>query len=402
MTPRTITPTGRGYLMLDAHPTGCARVVDNMWAKVPAHPRGDGRRPTALVIGSSAGYGLAATIAGLARHGIQGVGLSFEKAPSARRTATAGWYRTIATSRLADEAGSRMTFVNADAFSDDTKTRVLDLIADTYGPLDHLIYSVASPRRTDPVTGETYASVLKPIGSACRTKTLVFDKDGTAELTEVELPPADGDDIEQTVKVMGGEDWALWIDALRNRSLLADGFSTAALSYIGSDLTSGIYRRGTIGAAKIHLEETAHHLNALLKNTSGGSAVTSVNGAAVTQSSTAIPGIALYTGLLRGVLADTMQPPVSQLTDLWDHLTGTAPLPLDERGCVRLDTWELSASVQEAVTDRWRNATSSNIHEIADLDWFREQFHQLYGFAVPGIDYGQPVEADQPWPCKET
>lgn len=403
MTERIVSPTGRGYLMLDSHPAGCTRLVEDLWASVPsAKPRTDGHRPTALVIGSSSGYGLAATIAGLARYGIRGVGLSFEKAPTARRTGTAGWYRTIATDRLAAEAGSQMTFINGDAFSTDTKTRVLDLIKNEYGPLDHLVYSVASPRRTDPITGTTYTSVLKPIGEAYRTKTLVFDKEGTAELTEVELPPADGDDVEQTVKVMGGEDWALWIDALSNRGLLADGFTTAALSYIGSELTGGIYRHGTIGAAKIHLEETARTLDTLLANTCGGSAVTSVNGAAVTQSSTAIPGIALYVGLLRGVLAEKMQPPIAQLTDLWDHLTGNTPLPVDDRGCVRLDTWELADNVQAAIADRWKNVTNDNLHESADLDWFRNEFHRLYGFAVPGIDYSRPVETDKSWPSKET
>jgi enoyl-[acyl-carrier protein] reductase/trans-2-enoyl-CoA reductase (NAD+) len=400
MTARIIRPAGRGFLLLDSHPAGCARTVEDMWDQVaPASTStGRDRRPVALVIGSSAGYGLAATVAGLARYGIRGVGLCFEKAPTQRRTGTAGWYRTIATARLSEQAGSDMVFVNADAFADTTKTEVLDLIAHRYGPVDYLVYSIAAPRRTDPATSITYASVIKPIGAAYRTKSLVFDGDGTAELKESEVSPAEGDDIEQTVKVMGGEDWSRWVDALADRELLAPGFTTVALSYIGSELTSAIYRQGTIGAAKNHLEHTARNLNTALADTCKGVAVTSVNGAAVTQSSTAIPGIALYVGLLRAVMGEAMQPPITQLVDLWDQLAGTRPLDTDEHGRIRLDSWELTEHIQTAVADRWKNATADTIGDLADLDWFRDEFRRLYGFAVPGVDYDQPTEPEQPWP----
>ncbi|MFE1960966.1 enoyl-[acyl-carrier-protein] reductase FabV [Streptomyces sp. NPDC059479] len=398
MSERVITPRNRGFLFIDSHPAGCARLVHDMWQAVPSATAAPDRAPVALVIGSSAGYGLAATIAGLARAGIRGIGVCFEKAPE-RRTGTAGWYRTAATADLARRHGRDMVFLNGDAFSDAMKEQVADLIEHRFGGrLDHLIYSVAAPRRTDPDTGVTYASVLKPIGRAYRTKTLVFDGDGAPEVRDVESPAAEGDDTAQTVAVMGGTDWERWIDHLAARGLLADGFTTAALSYIGSSLTGAIYRQGTIGAAKAHLEETARMLDERLGKFVGGRAVTSVNGAAVTQSSTAIPGIALYVGLLRGVLGDAMVPPIGQLTELWDQLTGIRPLDLDDEGRVRLDTWELDPGVQAAITDRWNAATTATITDLADLDWFRSEVLRLYGFAVPGIDYTTPVETDVPWP----
>lgn len=400
MSERVLIPRNRGFLFLDSHPAGCERLVAGMWQACPGPavaPPETG--PVALVIGSSAGYGLAATLAGLKRAGIRGIAVCFEKAPTERRTATAGWYRTAATADLARTAGRDLVFLNGDAFSDGMKDQVADLIETRFGgKLDHLIYSVAAPRRTDPDTGTTYASVLKPIGQASRTKTLVFDDQGVPEVREVETAPAEGDDVEQTIAVMGGTDWERWIDHLSARDLLAEGFSTAALSYIGSHLTEAIYRQGTIGAAKAHLEATARTLDERLAKTVGGKAVTSVNGAAVTQSSTAIPGIALYTGLLRGVLGDDMVSPIGQLAALWDQLTGVTPLDLDDEGRVRLDAWELTDAVQTAVAERWEAATTDTIADLAALDWFHAEVRRLYGFAVPGVDYAAPVETEVAWP----
>jgi enoyl-[acyl-carrier protein] reductase/trans-2-enoyl-CoA reductase (NAD+) len=397
MTERIVTPTGRGFLLLDSHPAGCAQSVAEMRAQVPALAAGQPqRRPVALVIGSSAGYGLAATVAGLVRYGIQGVGIGFERAPG-RRTATAGWYRTIATAQLAAEVGSDFTFVNADAFADTTKDEVLDLVAKRFGGLDVLIYSVAAPRRTDPRTGETYQSVIKPRGQASVTKTLEFDADGNASLREITVAPATESEVADTVRVMGGEDWARWITALSERGLVREGFRTVALSYIGSSLTSAIYREGTIGAAKEDLEQTAKTLLAQLAP-AGGAAYTSVNGAAVTQASTAIPGIALYVSLLRAVLGDGLMSPVEQSVRLWDQLTGASPLDLDDEGRIRLDRWELTDEVQSEVGRRWQTATPETIESLADIAWFRSQFRALYGFDLPGVDYDRPVETDLPWP----
>ncbi|MFF4277931.1 enoyl-[acyl-carrier-protein] reductase FabV [Streptomyces kronopolitis] len=398
MSERVITPRSRGFLFLDSHPAGCARLVEEMWRAVPAPEHAPDTAPVALVVGSSAGYGLAATIAGLARAGIRGIGVCFEKAPTERRTATAGWYRTAAIAELALRHGQEMVFLNGDAFSDAMKDQVADVLRERFGRLDHLVYSVAAPRRTDPDTGAAHTSVLKPIGEAYRTKTLVFDGAGTPEVKVVETAPAEGDDVEQTVAVMGGADWERWVDHLADRGLLADGFTTAALSYIGSPLTDGIYRQGTIGAAKSHLEATARTLDERLHKLVGGRAVTSVNGAAVTQSSTAIPGIALYVGLLRGALGEGMVPPIAQLADLWDQLTGVRPLDVDEDGRVRLDSWELNSAVQAAVTERWETATTETINHLADLEWFHAEVQRLYGFAVPGVDYTAPTDTQIPWP----
>ncbi|MEV4351350.1 bifunctional NADH-specific enoyl-ACP reductase/trans-2-enoyl-CoA reductase [Actinoplanes sp. NPDC049596] len=387
MSERVVDPSGRGFLLLDAHPTGCFESVARMRAEAGVAPEGPGEGPVALIIGATAGYGLAATVAGLVRHGIRGVGIGFER-PAGRRTATAGWYRAIATDRLARELGRDFVFRNGDAFADQTKTEILDLLAERFGGVDYLIYSVAAPRRTDPGTGVTYQSVIKPLGGVHTTRTLEFDRDGEPALREVSAEPASPDEAAATVKVMGGEDWALWVRALAGRGLLRDGFRTVALSYIGSDLTSAIYRAGTIGAAKAHLEATAVELDRL----PGVSALTSVNGAAVTQASTAIPGIALYVSLLREVLGDRLQSPVEQSVQLWDQLTGAAPFDLDEAGRIRLDRWELDRDVQARVAKRWTTT-------MGDVGWFRSQFRGLYGFDVPGVDYRRPVEVELPWPA---
>ncbi|GAA1571541.1 MULTISPECIES: enoyl-[acyl-carrier-protein] reductase FabV [Kribbella] len=399
MSARVVKPVGRGFLFLDSHPAGCARVVRDMAAEVAGPTGGEpAERRTALVIGSSSGYGLATTIAGLARYGIDGVGVCFEKAATARRTATAGWYRTAETAALAAELGRSWSFVNADAFADTTKDEVLDLVAAKLGRIDHLIYSVAAPRRTDPRTGETYQSVLKAIGSPHSTKSLAFE-DGEPVLQEaVPIEVANDDEIAQTVKVMGGEDWTRWVAALQERDLLNSGFNTVALTYIGSELTGPLYRQGSIGAAKADLEQTALKLAA-----DGVTAMTSVNGAAVTQASSAIPGIGLYVSLLHNVLgaadvAPDWQTPIEQSAALWGQLTGAVPLDLDEAGRIRLDRWELAHEVQEAVRASWQSATRDNLTKLADTDWFFAEVRRLYGFDVQDVDYDAETEVDVAWP----
>jgi enoyl-[acyl-carrier protein] reductase/trans-2-enoyl-CoA reductase (NAD+) len=405
MTERIITPRGRGFLLLDAHPGGCAADVASLRAELPPGPLGRGARPVALVIGSSAGYGLAATVAGLASHGISGAGVCLERPPGQRRTGTAGWYRTIASAAIAAQVGSDFTFVNADAFADATKDAVLDLIGRRFGGLDYLIYSVAAPRRTDSRTGATYHSVIKPLGAGLRTKTLSLDGAGSdggldgsaARLREISLEPATAAETAETVQVMGGEDWARWLDAVLALGLARPGFGTVALTYIGSGLTAAIYRDGTIGAAKKHLEDTAAALDARLRG-SGGSARTSVNGAAVTQSSTAIPGIGLYLAILRSVLGERMRTPAQQSASLWDQLTGAVPADLDEQGRIRLDRWELADDMQREVARRWAACESASLDGLADVGWFAGQVLRLYGFGVPGVDYTRSAEPDLPWP----
>lgn len=392
-----ITPFRRGFLLLDSHPAGCAQAVRDLAAAIPGPPDGGhGRRPVALVIGSSAGYGLAATIAGLVRYGINGIGVCFEKEPG-RRTGTAGWYRTAATADVAAATESDFRFINGDAFADATKDKVASALAQHYGPLDYLIYSVAAPRRTDPDTGITYLSVLKPLGQPAATRTLSFTPDGDLILSETVIEPATEEEKAATVAVMGGADWQRWITALAAKGLLAEGFRTVALTYVGSELTAPIYRSGTIGAAKLDLEATAGRIAASLTAV-GGQAWPCVNGAAVTQASTHIPGIGLYLSLLRGVLGSGIQGPARQSVQLWDQLAGHAPLDLDDAGRIRLDRWEFDPQVQAEVTSRWHAATQDTIGSLADIDWFRSQFRALYGFDIPGIDYAAEVETDVPWP----
>ncbi|WP_432939432.1 trans-2-enoyl-CoA reductase family protein [Kribbella sp. CA-253562] len=393
MTERLIKPVGRGFLFLDSHPAGCERLVQDLTAQVEA--RTADQNPVALVIGSSSGYGLAATIAGLARYGINGVGVSFEKAATARRTASAGWYRTAATAQYAEQNGRKFHFLNADAFADTTKDDVLDLVEREFGGVDYLVYSVAAPRRVDPRTGTTYQSALKTIGAPYTTKSIAFE-DGNPVLTEASLDVATDDEIAETVQVMGGEDWTRWVDALTERKLVNDGFSTVALTYIGSELTGPIYRQGSIGAAKAHLEQTAKTLS----ERDGVRAFTSVNGAAVTQASSAIPGIGLYVSLLHKVLGEKMQTPIQQSIALWDQLTGETAPDLDEDGRLRLDRWELDPAVQDAVKQQWDAVTQDNIATVADAAWFHSEVRRLYGFDVDGVDYDQPTEVDVEWPAK--
>ncbi|MFD7016088.1 phosphopantetheine-binding protein [Streptomyces sp. NPDC059928] len=397
MSLKQITPKQRGYLIVNSHPAGCAASVKRLWQDIEPAPPG-GRAPVALILGSSAGYGLAILLAGLRRHGIRGVGVAYEAPETERRTASAGWYRTATTADLAASAGRDFTFVNADAFANSTRTEVLDLLSERYGPVDYLVYSLASPRRTDPGTGTVHHSVIKPLGQPYTSPSLVFD-DGTAAISGVDLPAASDIEREDTVKVMGGEDWNLWVQALADRSLLADDFTTVALSYVGSEITAPVYRQGTIGAAKEHLEQTAHDLNASVL-AGRGRAHTVVAGAAVTQASTAIPSIALYTSMLRNVLgADGWRTTAEQAVDLWDQLAGARPLVLDSKDRIRLDGWELDEGVQDKVRQLWSDPAAALAADSAGPTWFYGQFRELYGWDVADIDYAVPVETSVPWPA---
>ncbi|MGW6685429.1 enoyl-[acyl-carrier-protein] reductase FabV [Streptomyces sp. NPDC054961] len=395
MSLREIKPGNRGYLYVNSHPTGCAAVVDRMWRQAP-DPSGDRPGPVALVIGSSAGYGLAATLVGLRAHRMRGLGIAFEAAGTERRTAGAGWYRTARTAELAAEAGADFTFLNGDAFSDGVKKEALGHLAARFGKVDLLIYSVAAPRRTDPSTGEVHHSVIKPLGTDYRAKTLVFE-DGVPQIGALHLRAADEAERDATVRVMGGADWQRWIDALRSEDLLADGFRTVALSYVGSDITAPVYRAGTIGAAKQHLEDTARTLDSRLRGT--GHAYTVVAGAAVTQASTAIPSIALYTSILHRVTGEGWRGTVDQAADLWSRLVGDAALGLDDRGRVRLDDWEMDPGVQTAVRAAWDRVDADTLAASADTGWFRDQVGRLYGWDVPGVDYAGAAETTVPWPA---
>ncbi|MEV7416476.1 enoyl-[acyl-carrier-protein] reductase FabV [Streptomyces sp. NPDC089919] len=394
VTPRTIDPKQRGFLIVNSHPTGAAATVEQMWEQIP--PRPDGNAPVVLLLGHSAGYGLATLLTGLRQHGIRGVGVAYEAAATDRRSASAGWYRTAATARLAHAAGHDFHFINADAFTTAAKDEVLNLVEDRYGKVDYLIYSLAAPRRTDPDTGEVHHSVIKPLHTPYTAPALAFTDD-LPHVTGMHLEPATDAEKAATEAVMGGDDWRLWVNALTDRKLLAEGFTTVALTYIGSDITAPVYRHGTIGAAKEHLERTAHELDTQLIGT--GQAFTAVAGAAVTQASSAIPAIALYTTFLRSILGEQgFRSTHQQAQDLWDQLTGTTPLHLDDAGRIRLDQWELDDQVQAQVRDLWTNPEDGLQLAQAGAHWFMSQIRALYGWGIDGVDYTQPVETEVPWP----
>lgn len=395
MAATVVTARGKGALLLDSHPEGCRREVAGIAREGWDGPT-PGSAPRVLVIGASTGYGSALTAAGIAGPGITGMGMALERPGNARRTASPGWYRVAATAELARERGTAFEFVNGDCFAAEAKATVLDRFAERFGQIDHLIYSVAAPRRTDH-DGATFASVIKPRGEAHGTYLMDFDAERPA-LRRVEVAPATEDEIAATTKVMGGEDWALWVEAAAARGLFAEGATTVALSYIGSELTAPIYRHGTIGAAKDHLESTAAGLTASALAGVGGRALVSVNGAAVTQASTAIPGIGLYVSLLRGVLGERMQSPARQAVRMWEHLLGGTALETDELGRIRVDDWEFAPGVQDAVREAWDAAVSAGEVPAGEAAWFLGQVHRLYGFAVEGVDYSAPVETEVAWP----
>ncbi|WUH95787.1 enoyl-[acyl-carrier-protein] reductase FabV [Streptomyces sp. NBC_00433] len=399
MSKQHITPKQRGYLIVNSHPGGSRESVRQLWNSLtPVHR--EGRAPVALVLGSSAGYGMAILLAGLRRHGIRGVGVAFENAGNDRRTATAGWYRTAATADLVQQTGGDMTFLNADAYADATRTDVIKLLTDRYGPVDYLVYSLASPRRTDPATGEVHHSVIKPIGHPYASPSLVFEDD-VPQIGTVDLTPATDGERAATVKVMGGEDWRLWVQALADSNLLGEGFTTVALSYVGSEITAPVYRQGTIGAAKEHLETTARLLQAEVL-AGRGRAFTVVAGAAVTQASTAIPSIALYTSLLRNILGeDGWRTTAHQAVDLWEQLTNARPLNLDDQDRIRLDGWELDSAVQDQVRKLWADPAAALTTGREGPAWFYRQFRELYGWDVPGTDYATEAETAVPWPTQQ-
>ncbi|MFI0937664.1 enoyl-[acyl-carrier-protein] reductase FabV [Streptomyces sp. NPDC021020] len=400
MGPQQITPKQRGYLIVNSHPAGCAASVRQVWESIPPAPH-EGRAPVVLVLGSSAGYGMAVLLAGLRRHGVRGIGVAYENGGTERRTATAGWYRTAEMAELASASGGDLTFLNADAYADGTRADVLKLLTERYGPVDHLVYSLASPRRTDPATGEIHHSVIKPLGGDHTSPSLVFE-DGIPQIGSVELTAATDAERAATVKVMGGEDWALWVRALADENLLGEGFTTVALSYVGSEITAPVYRQGTIGAAKADLEATARRLQADVL-AGRGRAFTVVAGAAVTQAATAIPSLALYISLLRDTLgADGWRTTADQAVDLWAQLTDEAALRLDAQDRIRLDGWELDAAVQARVRELWSDPAAALALAPGGAAWFYAQFRGLYGWDVPGVDYAAPAAgAAVPWPPRQ-
>ena len=382
----------RGAICVTAHPEGCRRNVEAQRDAIRATPV-EGPK-NVLIIGSSTGYGLSTRIAATWGFGAKTFGVFFERAPEGRRTATAGYYNTAALNRLAAEDGLYAGGINGDAFSDDVKRQTVAEIRKNIGQLDLVVYSLASPRRNDPRTGETFQSALKPIGDPYTGKT--FDLTSGA-VNEITIEPADEDEVAGTTSVMGGEDWQWWIERLLEEDLLAEGTRTLAYSYIGPELTWPIYRHGTIGVAKKDLEQTARLLSETLHAKLGGGAWVSVNKAAVTQASAAIPVVPLYMSLLFQVMKDqgTHEGCIEQMRRLaFDHLAEGKSIAVDGEGLIRLDDLELQDDVQQEVARRWDEVSTENLGELADIASFRRDFSALFGFAVDGVDYDQPVETE--------
>jgi enoyl-[acyl-carrier protein] reductase/trans-2-enoyl-CoA reductase (NAD+) len=394
-----IRPQSKGFICLTAHPDGCAQNVADQIAV--ARARGKGRGPTTvLVIGASTGYGLASRIMAAFGYGAKTLGVFFEKPADEKRTATPGWYQTAAFERAARDAGISAASVNGDAFSAEVKRRVVSLLKESFGPVDLVVYSLASPRRTHPETGDVFTSVLKPILRPYSSKTVNFQ---TGAVSEVSIPPALQAEISQTVAVMGGEDWALWIDALEGARLLAPGAITVAYSYAGPELTESIYRKGTIGRAKDHLEATAHRLEERMART-GGRAVVSVNKALVTQASSAIPVMPLYISLLYKVMKSKglHEGCIEQMARLFvDHLYADAPPATDEVERIRIDDWEMRPDVQSEVSRLWDRVNGRNVEEVADLRGYREDFFKLFGFGRDSAHEQADVDPAVPIPSLE-
>jgi enoyl-[acyl-carrier protein] reductase/trans-2-enoyl-CoA reductase (NAD+) len=381
----------RGFICLTAHPAGCEQNVKNQIAYVQSKGAIDGPKRV-LVIGASTGFGLASRITSAFGSNASTIGVFFEKAPAEGKTASPGWYNSAAFEKEAAKAGLYAKSINGDAFSNEVKQQAIDLIKADLGQIDLVIYSLASPVRMHPKTGVLHRSTLKPIGGTFTNKTVDFH---TGNVTQVSIEPANQEDIDNTVVVMGGEDWAMWMNALKDANLLADGATTVAYSYIGPEVTEAVYRKGTIGRAKDHLEATAFEISKDLASLNG-KAYVSVNKALVTQASSAIPVIPLYISLLYKIMKaeGIHEGCIEQIQRLYQQrlYTGQA-VPTDDKGRIRIDDWEMREDVQAKVAALWKESTTETLPEIGDLAGYKQDFLNLFGFGFEGVNY--LAEADE-------
>lgn len=385
-----VAPKIRGFICTTAHPDGCAKHVAEQIAVITSRgPVANGPKKV-LVIGSSTGYGLSSRIAAAFGCGAATMGVFFEKPGEADRCGTAGWYNSAAFENQARAAGLYARSFNGDAFSLEMKAQVIAAIKADLGQVDCIIYSLASPRRIHPLSGETFKSVLKPIDGSFTNKNL---NTTTGVVDEVTLPAAEGDDIAQTVAVMGGEDWQMWIDALLQEDLIANGATTVAYSYIGPEVTWPIYKNGTIGKAKEDLERCQRELDVKLAPL-GGKAWVSVNKALVTQASSAIPVVPLYISLLYKVMKPlgSHEDTIEQMDRLFRERLCPGTPQADQAGRIRIDDWEMAADVQSAVAEAWAKVETSNLRELADFDGYQASFLRLFGFGLAGVDYSADTD----------
>ena len=379
-----ISPKIRGFICTTAHPDGCESHVRQQVDYVKSQAPLDNSPKKVLVIGSSTGYGLASRIVPAFAGGADTLGVFFERPANEKKSGSPGWYNSYAFEELAKSEGLYAKSINGDAFSDDIKNKTIEEIKKNMGQVDCVIYSLASPRRQDPKSGEIYKSCLKPIGQTYTQKTVNTDK---AEVEEITIESANDDEINQTVKVMGGEDWELWIDALREANVLAPSVTTMAYSYIGPELTWSVYKDGTIGRAKIHLEQSCQRINEKIAE-DGGRAYVSVNKAVVTQASSAIPVVPLYISVLfkkmkeEGIHEDCIE----QIYRLFSERLSSDP-QLDSEGRIRIDDWEMRDDIQQSVAEAWKKINTDNLSKISDFEGYQSDFLKLFGFGIPGINY---------------
>ncbi|MGD8174547.1 enoyl-ACP reductase FabV [Marinimicrobium sp. ARAG 43.8] len=380
-----IKPKVRGFICTNAHPAGCAANVREQIDYTKAQGDINNGPKNVLVIGCSTGYGLASRITAAFGAGAKTLGVCFEKPPTEKRTASAGYYNTAAFHEFAESEGLYAHTINGDAFSDEIKAQTVEQIKKDLGTVDLVVYSLASPRRTDPKTGETYNSVLKPIGQAYTSKGLNTD---TLKITESTVEPANEEEIRNTVKVMGGEDWEWWMDALSEAGVLAEGCQTTAYTYLGDKLTWPIYGKATIGKAKEDLDRAAKAIDDKLSGLNGQARV-AVLKAVVTQASSAIPVMPLYMSILFKVMKaqGTHEDCIEQLQRLFVECLFSANPRLDSDGRFRVDELELDPAVQAKVEEVWPQVTEENLFELTDYKGYNDGFLRLFGFGVPGVDY---------------
>ena len=384
-----IKPRIRGFMCITTHPAGCEANVKQQIDYIKSRaPMGDGPKRV-LVIGASTGYGLASRITAAFGYGASTLGIFFEKEGEEKRPGTAGWYNSAAFHKFADQDGLYAKSINGDAFSDEIKAKTIATIKEDLGQVDLVIYSLAAPRRQHPKTGEVFSSTLKPIGKAVTQRGLNTDKE---VIQDFSLEPASQEDIDNTVAVMGGEDWQMWIDALDEAGVLAPGAKTSSFTYVGEKLTWDIYWNGTIGQAKKDLDKKALDIRGKLA-VSGGDARVSVLKAVVTQASSAIPIMPLYLSLLFKVMKEdgSHEGCIEQLFRLYKECMYSDSPRLDDEGRYRVDELELRPEIQQAVEDAWGVITTERLHELSDLKGYKEEFLRLFGFEVPGVDYEADV-----------
>ncbi|RBP51397.1 enoyl-ACP reductase FabV [Arenicella xantha] len=383
-----IQPKVRGFICTNAHPVGCAENVAQQieYIKSQAPASTDGAPKNVLIIGASTGYGLASRITAAYGYGAKTLGLFFEKPPTEKRTGSAGYYNSAAFEAQAAADGLYAKSINGDAFSMEAKQQAIDAIKADMGKIDLVVYSLASPRRTDPISGETFMSTLKPIGESYTAKNLNTDSQVVGEVT---VEPASEEEIANTIKVMGGEDWSLWIHALHDAGVLADNADTVAYTYIGEKLTKPIYGHATIGKAKEHLDVTAAELNAALPV----QANVSVLKAVVTQASSAIPVMPLYLSILfKEMKAEgTHEGCIEQLDRLFKECIYSSSPRLDSDNRYRVDELELTPEMQARVEAIWPRVDTENLNELTDFAGYKAEFLRLFGFGIDGVDYDADV-----------